>query len=210
MHIFLDMARSADIARAAALGPNELSLFDPENVQELAVLRRRASPPAGPPEAPLAALERPPQNDASGSDADRLFERFKIDERRKDWQLGALDIDVIHRGRIRIAANEWPPAIMYCKRDLIESNIVKQFRLHVLKNSPDVGLIYGTYRFKQKIAKAWLRDYHGGKFIDAKTNIRETMINLAYWLTAQQHAEKNYATWEGLIEEALTKLGGPS
>lgn len=95
---------------------------------------------------------------------------------------------------------------MYCKHDTTERGIVKQFRLHVLRYAGDVRLVYGTYRFKLQIAKAWVRDYRCGKLIDARATIRESMVNLAYWLTAQPHAETNYSTWEALIDEAIAKL----
>jgi hypothetical protein len=31
------------------------------------------------------------------------------------------------------------------------------------------------------------------------------MVNLAYWLTAQPHADRDYGIWERLIDEAMEK-----
>jgi hypothetical protein len=31
-------------------------------------------------------------------------------------------------------------------------------------------------------------------------------MQLAYWFTAQPHAEKNYPVWKMLVDEAMTRL----
>jgi hypothetical protein len=170
------------------------------------MLRKNMSAKTKPATASAEKTERMDRTALPASDADHIFDRFEIAKDGKDWQMGTVDIDIIHRGRIRIATHEWPPVIMYCKSDLTEEGIVKQFRLHVLRYSHDVTLVYGTYRFKQEIAKAWLQDHRCGKIVDAHANIRETTVNLAFWLTAQQHAEKSFPTWAALIAEAMTKL----
>ena len=204
--ILYAMSKSTDVARTSLSELNAISLFDPENLQELAMLRQALPAPSDAALAARAEPEHVDRTDGNCSATDRVFEQFKVGDDRKDWEAGVLYIDIIHRGRIRIVASEWPPAVMYCKKDLTQSGIVKQFRLHILRNASNTTLIYGTYRFKQKIAKTWLKDYRCGKLLDATMNIREAMINLAYWLTAQPYAEKSFATWEELIGEATEKL----
>lgn len=181
------------------------SLFDPENLRALAMLQQQLSSPSAS-AAVMAQHQQPVERSASVSTVDQIFAKFQIDEMPKDWHAGVLDVDIIHRGRIRLRASEWPPAIAYCKTNSIENGIVKQFRLHVLCHSPGISLVYGTYRFRPQISKEWLKDYRCGKLLDPTMNVRETMVNLAYRLTAHEHAEKNYPTWEQLIEEATTKL----
>jgi hypothetical protein len=187
----------------------ELSLFDPENLHHLELLRKTASLALVSTDVSQTPSEVQRPARAPGTELDRIFDQFKIRGDDRDWQMGTVDIDVIHRGRMRIATGDWPPLISYCRCDATENGIVKQFRLHVLRHATDIRLIYGTYRFKLQIAKAWTSDYRCGKLLAAGADIRESMVNLAYWLTAQPHAQTNFTTWETLIDEALVKLSSP-
>jgi hypothetical protein len=65
----------------------------------------------------------------------------------------------------------------------------------------------GIYRYKNNVDGAWV-DARCGKFVEGDRGLRETMINLAHWLTAQPHAGRNYDVWEELIDEAVSKIGG--
>ena len=58
-----------------------------------------------------------------------------------------------------------------------------------------------TYRYKQSSDKQ--REFRRGILVDKASNIREMMMHLAYWFTAQPHAEKKLPGLEELPSNKL-------
>jgi hypothetical protein len=115
-----------------------LSLFDADNLETLDHIRRKVASAFTPDRVPAPRSGADSSTGAPAAVVDRLFEQCAIDEsQRKVWQAGNLDIEIIHRGWVRISKDEWPPLIDYCKRDRRDGNIRKQFRLHVLADAND-------------------------------------------------------------------------
>lgn len=184
-----------------------MSLFDRENLEFLDALRYKI------PRVPAATRTNLPGNDLTApsvgtSDADHVFDLYKIEDNDESWGMGELNVKIIHRGRIRISRTEWQQVIDTCSDGFFEDGIRKDFHLNILLHPSSVRLIYISYRYKQSGDKQ--RESRRGILLDEGTNIRELMIHLAYWFTAQPHAEKNYPVWKKLVDEAMTKLRGPS
>jgi|ERR1035441_4049425 hypothetical protein len=198
------MAKKSSVDKAQTSFTNSaLSLFDRENLEFLDALRYKSSrdsvtTPGSSPKSDLSSI------DTDTSDADHVFDRCKVDDNDENWGMGELNVKIIHRGRIRISRNEWQQIIDTCSDGFIEDGIRKDFHLNILQHPGSVRLIYISYRYKQSGDKQ--KECRRGVFLDEQTNIREMMMHLAYWFTAQPHAEKNYAVWKKLVDEAMTKL----
>ena len=88
----------------ASFADGAMSLFDRDNLEFLDALRyglerisaatATAAPPKGDPTA-----------SADASDADHLFKRSRIGDDDERWDMGELDVKIIHRGRIRNRAS---------------------------------------------------------------------------------------------------------
>jgi hypothetical protein len=190
-----------------SLTDNVISLFDPENLELLDALRYRRpntseSTPASDPGSNLkfSAGEQ--------CTADHVFAQCKIEETDETWGPGELNVKIIHRGRVRISRKEWPQVIDTCSDGFSEDAIRKDFHLNILQHPSCVRLVYISYRYKQAGDKQ--KEFRRGIFLDADTNIQNMMSHLAYWFTAQAHAEYNYAVFMALVDEAMTKLKNSS
>jgi hypothetical protein len=182
---------------------NALSLFDRENLESLdalryELLRASATTTASLPENNLSSLQ------TETSDADRIFDQYKIDDGDESWGMGELNVKVVDRGRIKISRTQWQQMVSTCGDGFTESGIRKDFHLNVLQHLSTVRLIYISYRYKQSGDKQ--REYRRGILVDEHSNVYELMMRLAYWFTAQPHADKNLAVWKKLVDEAMTKL----
>jgi hypothetical protein len=180
-----------------------MSLFDRENLEFLDALRYEI---ARVPHAAIPALSGSDltSTEADASDADHVFALYKIDDNDESWGMGELNVKIIHRGRIRISRTQWQQVIATCSDGFIEDGIRKDFHLNILLHPSSVRLIYISYRYKQPGDKQ--RESRRGALLDGATNLRELMMHLAYWFTAQPHAEKNYPVWKKLVEEAMSRL----
>lgn len=201
------MAKKDSVERAkTSASDNAISLFDRENLEFLDALRYEiARVPATTPDAPAGSDLT--SNSSETSDADHVFDRYKIADNDESWGMGELNVKIIHRGRIRISRTQWAQVIGTCSDGFIEDGIRKDFHLNILVHPSSVRLIYISYRYKQSGDKQ--REFRRGILLDGAANIRELMMHLAYWFTAQPHAEKNYPVWKKLVDEAMTKLRGP-
>jgi hypothetical protein len=184
-----------------------LSLFDRENLEYLDALRYRPSnapltPPTGP------AQPGSPPVAAQPGNADRIFATYRIRETDETWGMGELNVKIIHRGRIRIHRQEWPQVISTCSAGFTEDGIRKDFYLNVLQHPQFVRLVYISYRYKRPGDKQ--HEHRRGILVDDVTDIRTMMTHLAFWFTAQPHAETNYAIFEQLVDDAMTKLAAIS
>ena len=202
--VFDDMARKDPVRKdKASMADGAMSLFDRDNLEFLDALRyglERIS-------AATATAARPksdPTASADASDADHLFERYWVSDDDERWDMGELNVKIIHRGRIRINRAQWQQVIQTCSDGLVEAGIRKDFYLNIFLHPSNVRLIYVTYRYKQSSDKQ--REFRRGILVDEASNIREMMMHLAYWFTAQPHAEKNYPVWNHLVEQAMAKL----
>jgi hypothetical protein len=202
--VFDDMARKDPVRKdKASVADGAMSLFDRDNLEFLDALRyglERIS-------AATATAARPksdPTASADASDADHLFERYRVSDDDERWDMGELNVKIIHRGRIRINRAQWQQVIQTCSDGLVEAGIRKDFYLNIFLHPSNVRLIYVTYRYKQSSDKQ--REFRRGILVDEASNIREMMMHLAYWFTAQPHAEKNYPVWNHLVEQAMAKL----
>lgn len=199
-----DMARK-DLTRKgkASLTDSAISLFDHDNLEFLDALRyrlERISVATG----TAARPESGPTPSADAPDADRVFERYRIKDDDEGWGMGELNVKIIHRGRIRISRVHWQQVIETCSDGLVEDGIRKDFHLNILSHPSNVRLIYVSYRYKQSGDKQ--RDARRGILLDGASDIREMMMHLAYWFTAQPHAEQNYSVWKNLVDQAMAKL----
>jgi hypothetical protein len=196
-----------DSAARAKVSPTDgaMSLFDRENLEFLDALRYEIA------RASAATPPVPPENDltstAGSSGADHVFDLYRVDDNDESWGMGELNMKIIHRGRIRISRTQWQQVIDTCSDGFTEDGIRKDFHLNILLHPSSVRLIYISYRFKQSGDKQ--REFRRGILLDEATNIREMMMHLAYWFTAQPHAEKNYPLWKKLVDQAMKKLRGP-
>ena len=181
-----------------------MSLFDRDNLEFLDALRDRLERIS----AATATTAAPPKSDptasADASDADHLFERYRVSDDDERWDMGELNVKIIHRGRIRIKRAQWQQVIETCSDGLVEDGIRKDFYLNIFLHPNDVRLIYVTYRYKQSGDKQ--REFRRGILVDDASNLREMMMHLAYWFTAQPHADKNYPVWNNLVDQAMAKL----
>lgn len=178
---------------------NVISLFDPENLELLDALRYRRPNPF-----PWTPASEPRFIAADRCTADHVFAQCKIEDADATWGAGELNVKIIHRGRIRVARSEWQQIIDTCSAGFVEDGIRKDFHLNILQHPSSVRLVYISYRYKQAGDKQ--KEYRRGILLDEDTNNQNVMIHLAYWFTAQPHAENNYAVFEALVEEAMTKL----
>jgi hypothetical protein len=185
-----------------SLTDNVISLFDPENLELLDALRYRR--PSTSPAKPVSELGLVATDQST---ADQVFAECKIEDADEIWGAGELNVKIIHRGRIRIRRQEWQQIIDTCSDGFSEDGIRKDFHLNVLQHPRCVRLVYISYRYKQAGDKQ--KEYRRGVLVDADTNIQNAMIHLAYWFTAQPHAEHNYAVFKALVDEAMTKLTTP-
>jgi hypothetical protein len=138
--------------------------------------------------------------------ADQIFAEYRIRDSDENWEMGELNVKIIHRGRIRIRRDEWHRVIETCSASFSEDGIRKDLHLNILQHARCVRLVYISYRYKRAGDKQ--QEHRRGVLLDAETNIQNMMTRLAYWFTAQPHAEKNYSVFETLVEEAMTKLTG--
>jgi hypothetical protein len=202
--LFDDMAKKSSVVKTRISQTDiAISLFDRDNLEFLDALRYKSSrvsmtPQASPKLDSLMTVHSGPSN------ADRLFEQCKVDDNDERWGMGELNVQIIHRGRIRISRGEWHQVIGTCSDGFIENGIRKDFHLNILQHPSHVRLIYISYRYKQSGDKQ--KEHRRGILVDETSNIQELMIHLAYWFTAQPHAEKNYAVWKALVDKAMTKL----
>ena len=187
----------------ASVAGGAMSLFDRDNLEFLDALRYRldripsaAATAAGPKSDPTAS--------SGESDADRLFEQCRVSDDDERWGMGELNVKIIHRGRIRIRRAQWQQVMETCSDGLVEDGIRKDFYLNMFLHPSNVHLIYVTYRYKQFGDKR--REFRRGILVDEASNIREMMMHLAYWFTAQPHAEKNYPVWKNLVDQAMAKF----
>jgi hypothetical protein len=201
------MAKKAGARAKTVSTDNAISLFDRENLEFLDALRanvartsatRRAAP----------ARSDPASNSSDAPNAESVFRLYRISDNDEAWGMGELNIKIIHRGRIRINRDRWVQVIDTCSDGCTENGIRKDFHLNILSHSDGVRLIYISYRYKQSGDKQ--RDSRRGILVDELTDIRELMMHLAFWFTAQPHAEENYSVWKRLIDEAMAKLGESS
>jgi hypothetical protein len=202
--LFHDMAKkdSFDTTRSS-IPDNAMSLFDRENLESLDALRYEMSRVSATTPVPLLENNLTSiRTETSG--ADHAFEQFKIDDNDESWGMGELNVKIIHRGRIKISRTQWQQSIDTCSEGFVEDGIRKDFHLNILQHPSSVRLIYISYRYKQSGDKQ--REFRRGILLDGQTNIEELMMHLAYWFTAQPHAEKNYAVWKKLVDQAMTKL----
>ena len=191
--------RSADRSPSPATDGTP-SLFDRDNLEHLdalryEILRASAAPPASV-STKLTAEQF--------SDAARLFGQNKIDDDDETWNMGELNVKIIHRGRIRISRTQWQQVITTCSAAIREEGIRKDVHLNILQHPSSVRLIYISYRYKQSGEKQ--KECRRGLLVDQQTNIEDLMERFAYWFTAQPHAEANYDVWSELVDEAMTKL----
>jgi len=201
------MAKKSSIdTTRISLSENAMSLFDRENLESLDALRYQMSRVSATKPASLPGTN-PESISTETSDADHVFDQCKIDDNDESWAMGELNIKIIHRGRIKISRTQWQQIIATCSDGFIEDGIRKDFYLNILQHPSNVRLIYISYRYKQSGGKQ--NECRRGILLDEKANIQELMIHLAYWFTAQPHAEKNYAVWKKLVDEAMTKLSRP-
>jgi hypothetical protein len=201
------MAKRGSVASLkTATADGALSLFDRENLEFLDALRYEIAriPQV---QIPAHSSGDVASSEADGTDADRLFERYKVDEGDESWGMGELNVKIIHRGRIRISRAQWQQVIATCSDGFVEDGIRKDFHLNILVHPSGVRLIYISYRYKQSGDKQ--REFRRGALLDGAADIRELMSQLIYWFTAQPHAEKNYRVWKKLTDEAMTKLPSP-
>ena len=180
-----------------------MSLFDRDNLEFLDALRDRLERISAA-TATAAHPKSDPTASADASGADRLFERYRVSEDDERWDMGELNVKIIHRGRIRIKRAQWQQVIETCSDGLVEDGIRKDFYLNIFLHPNDVRLIYVTYRYKQSGDKQ--REFRRGILVDDASNLREMMMHLAYWFTAQPHADKNYPVWNNLVDQAMAKL----
>ncbi len=187
----------------ASVADGAMSLFDRDNLEFLDALRYRLERISAT-TASAACPKGEPAANADASDADRLFERHRVSDDDERWGMGELNVKIIHRGRIRINRAQWQQVIETCSDGLVEDGIRKDFYLNIFFHPSNVRLIYVTYRYKQSGEKQ--REFRRGILVDEGSNIREMMMHLAYWFTAQPHAEKNYPVWKNLVDQAMAKL----
>jgi hypothetical protein len=141
---------------------------------------------------------------AEPSDADRVFDQYKIDDNDEGWGLGELNVQIVHRGRIRVNRTQWQQIIDTCSDGFVEDGIRKDFYFNIFQHPSGVRLTYVTYRYKQ--SEDTQKELRRGILTDEETNISEAMMHLAFWFTAQPHAEKHYPVWKKLVDEAIKKL----
>jgi len=180
-----------------------MSLFDRENLESLDALRYEMSRISATKPTSLPETNKE-STSTETSDADHIFEQCKIDENDESWGMGELNVKIIHRGRVKISRTQWQQIIDTCSDGFIEHGVRKDFYLNILQHPSRVRLIYISYRYKQAGGKQ--SECRRGILLDEETNIQELMTHLAYWFTAQPHAEKNYSVWKKLVDEAMTKL----
>jgi hypothetical protein len=183
-----------------------MSLFDRENLESLDALRfelLRASTAT----TALSPESKPASVSTETCDADRIFNQYKIDDGDESWGMGELNVKIVDRGRLKISRTQWQQIIGTCSDGFVERGIRKDFHLNILQHPSTVRLIYISYRYRQSGDKQ--RECRRGVLLDGQTNIYESMMRLAYWFTAQPHAEKNLAVWKKLVDEAMTKLERP-
>lgn len=203
-NLFNDMSKKNSVETTTiSATDNAISLFDHDNLEFLDALRYKAL------RVSATTLVSPPENELRAvytqtTDADRVFDLYKIDDNDEGWGMGELNVKIIHRGRIRICRTEWQQVIDTCGDGFVEDGIRKDFHLNILLHPSRVRLVYISYRYKQSGHKQ--RESRRGILLDEATNIRELMMHLAYWFTAQPYAEKNYPVWKKLVDEAVTKL----
>jgi hypothetical protein len=189
----------------ALLNGHAISLFDRENLEFLDALRYRpakVSAPTAPTSAQNGSLPTATEPDT----ADKIFAQYRIGDCDETWGMGELNIKIIHRGRIRISRNEWQQVIETCSAGFSEDGIRKDFHLNILQHPLFVRLVYVSYRYK--LAGDKQQEHRRGILVDGDTNIENMMTRLAFWFTAQPHAENNYAVFEKLVDAAMTKLAG--
>ena len=196
-----------------ALTDSAISLFDRENLEFLDALRysvpaapATTAPGYGPSDAATAVsgLGSAAAPGTETLDADRLFDEFKIADNDEARDMGELNVQIIHRGRIRISRSQWRQVIATCSDGCTEDGVRKDFHLNILQHPCGVRLIYISYRYKQSGEKQ--KEARRGILVDTNTDIQQLMMHLAYWFTAQPHAERNYPVWKKLVDEAMTKI----
>jgi hypothetical protein len=189
--------------RQAPLNDNVISLFDRDNLEFLDALRYR--PPSASAATPLAPTQdRSRPTTAEPGNADHIFAEYRIRDSDETWGMGELNIKIIHRGRIRIRREEWPQVIATCSAGFSEDGIRKDFHLNILQHQRFVRLVYISYRYR--LAGDKQQEHRRGILVDEETNLKNMMTRLAYWFTAQPHAEQNFPVFEALVDEAMTKL----
>jgi hypothetical protein len=200
---FVDMAKRHVVNTSrASFDDNAISLFDRENLESLDALRYQTS------SASVALASRAENGSRLAAtvpgSADQIFAQYQIRDTDETWGMGELNVQIIHRGRIRIRRTEWQQVIGTCSAGFSEDGIRKDFHLNILEHPRFVRLVYISYRYKQAGDKQ--REHRRGILLDEDTNIADMMRRLAYWFTAQPHAESNYSVFETLVDEAMTKL----
>lgn len=188
--------------RETSLNESAISLFDRENLEFLDALRYRPAIIPTMPAAPAEQTSLPTATEAGN--ADRIFAQYQIRDADETWSMGELNIKIIHRGRIRIRRSEWHQVIDTCSAGFSEDGIRKDFHLNILQHPSFVRLVYISYRYKRAGDKQ--QEHRRGILVDETTNIQNMMTRLAFWFTAQPHAESNYPIFERLVDGAMTKL----